>query len=508
MFEIGLRSAEPPVSARMPPVAAWSGGNDKLLKVLTPFATAPTFIQYPEKAKDKVNRVEAAKHMDMLRGLYALSDNLQFSQAQMEYVFNVIFKSRNIHWQPRLAPEHQTNWANTIAKRVRTLLSHVQAARRKDNKWALVLLGLAEDNGDEDDGQQEDELVETGDEGSGGAAIAGAEEPASVVEEAPREADCPGEDEADGEALAAPESDIPTAVGSANSGVGKEAEGAATEGVENTCNYDTESRLPYVEIMSNKKRSKVFGEWLLPKKTDHWCWAKFEHDSSKRKCTEIVPQELYEILKYDGQPQKRVCGVLHSSQKKGETTTYDVMKSELKDKTHLKELKDGLREEGDVKKWATYLVFEITANEDGKNKKTQKTQVLSKKFVEIMEDEASGRDAALGVAVQCADKLACAGEPMTNKEIGAFKDELIADWEGVNDKRGCADSGKDPETPQKLSVPKEAQPKEAKTKKADGAVAAPSSGSSASQPAPSQGGDGNGSGDSMVMDLTLDMWDF
>ena len=117
----------------------FDGSNHELQAALSPFVTHCAWLQYPEKANDKVRPDILVAHKIMLRVLGQLSANLSFSKKSFESVFQGLREEKQ--FQEISDPEFGEDWVQTMCRRMRMVCRHAAQARlrKPPPKWVLLL---------------------------------------------------------------------------------------------------------------------------------------------------------------------------------------------------------------------------------------------------------------------------------------------------------------------------------------------------------------------------------
>ena len=117
----------------------FDGSYADLQAALGPFVTHSAWLQYPDKANDKVRPDILVAHKSMVRSLTQLSANLSFSRKQFESVFQILREENE--FQEISDPEFGEDWVQTMCRRLRMVCRHTAQARlrKPPPKWVLLL---------------------------------------------------------------------------------------------------------------------------------------------------------------------------------------------------------------------------------------------------------------------------------------------------------------------------------------------------------------------------------
>ena len=135
-------------SASTPPVPkkAWSGPSSDLVAVLEKRVKAAEWLTYGTKlAKAPLGKKTIVMHSAWVLELEQICPSLKFTEKQMTQVFREIHSRVGASWTKALKKDCVDRWCVTMAKRVRTVVSHYRAAkfRKPQPKWMLQMCGGA-----------------------------------------------------------------------------------------------------------------------------------------------------------------------------------------------------------------------------------------------------------------------------------------------------------------------------------------------------------------------------
>ena len=107
--------------------------------VLRPHVKHVKWLRYNEKPTDKALPDALVAHQALMRQLTGLCKNLSFKKEQVEEAFNKIMLEND--FEALSSPELQTDWVETMAKRVRLMCRHLAQARIRKPcpKWVLLI---------------------------------------------------------------------------------------------------------------------------------------------------------------------------------------------------------------------------------------------------------------------------------------------------------------------------------------------------------------------------------
>ena len=120
----------------------YHGSVEDLVAAIKPFVTKLKWLQYGEDPKSKVMMPVIVAHTFFLKALYDLQENLAFLQSSTKATFLSIGRTMNDTWQ--LSDTDLDDWAETMAKRTRTMCRHLQTSmsRVPRPKWTTSLSWL------------------------------------------------------------------------------------------------------------------------------------------------------------------------------------------------------------------------------------------------------------------------------------------------------------------------------------------------------------------------------
>lgn len=113
---------------------------EKLHVAVSRHATSCTWLNYSEEIKGARTSVpQIMKVKDLVQLFHEAQPNLSFTQKDMKRIFHKVLE--NAKWKTALTAEQQSDWVDTMAKRIRVLLRHVATAviRKPRPRWVQEL---------------------------------------------------------------------------------------------------------------------------------------------------------------------------------------------------------------------------------------------------------------------------------------------------------------------------------------------------------------------------------
>ena len=123
----------------------FDGDNDAVAAVISPFAPVPDFVLLYGTAMHKtpLDIPMLMKYKGLLRAVFRIHHRLTFAEKDMTVILYKVADLQKNVWPRPLTGIERTACSEQIGKRLRTMFSHINTARHKNNpQWVSELLHL------------------------------------------------------------------------------------------------------------------------------------------------------------------------------------------------------------------------------------------------------------------------------------------------------------------------------------------------------------------------------